>query len=176
MWFNPSSMLVRRDALLQCAGCDERVFTQDYALALRLALGFRFGISESSVAAAPDFGVIATDRLSSNKAQLLHDHNLSLLLFLEDRPDLSKRYRRQAWRRMAGRSWKWARREAGRPLWSRELALCLRALLPWAAHEPCWALLETFTATGRVRRRPAAELRRAGNIKRGSIPAANTWP
>jgi GT2 family glycosyltransferase len=161
MWFNPSTMLVRREALLECAGCDERVFIQDYALALRLASNCRFGCSDSSIVAAPDAAASAADRLSSNKAQLLHDLSLSLLLFLEDSPDLAAPYQRLARRQMAGRSWKWARRELGRPLWSREFALCLRALLPWGTHEPYWKLLETFTSTGVVRRHPIGELRRA---------------
>jgi glycosyltransferase involved in cell wall biosynthesis len=152
IWFTPSNLLVRRDALDASGGCDERVFVQDYTLALRLARQCRFGISDTSVVAAPDPAEVSADRVSANKAQILHDLNLALLLFIVDRPDLPGRYRRLALRRIAGRSWKWARREARRPLWSRELALCLGALLPWGAPEKCRELLNTFAAHGRVRR------------------------
>jgi glycosyltransferase involved in cell wall biosynthesis len=154
IWFTPSNLLVRREALQQSGGCDERVFVQDYSLALRLARRCCFGVTDTPVAAAPERTAIAADRLSANKAQILHDLNLAVLLFVEDNPDLAARYRRLAWRRVAGRSWKWARREAGRPLWSRELALCLGARLPWGAHRSCRRSLETFTAGGWVRRRP----------------------
>ena len=161
MWFTPSNMLIRRDALQQSGGCDERVFVQDYSLALRLARLFRFGVIDSAVFAAPEPEAIDADRVSSNKVQILHDLNLALLLFLEDWPDLPAHYRRLAWRRMIGRSWKWARREAGRPFWSRELALCLAAQVPWRAHEICWEFLETFIASGEVRRRHTPGFSRA---------------
>src|SRR5215831_7797327 len=52
IWFTPSNLLVRRDALQQSGGCDERVFVQDYSLALRLARHCRFGITDTPVAAA----------------------------------------------------------------------------------------------------------------------------
>jgi len=152
IWFTPSNLLVRRDALRQSGGCDERVFVQDYTLALRLARRCRFGITDTPVAAAPERTEIAADRLSANKAQILHDLNLALLLFIEDNPDLPACYRRTAWRRIAGRSWKWARREVGRPLCSHELALRLGAQLPWRAHRSCRESLATFVGGGLVRR------------------------
>jgi glycosyltransferase involved in cell wall biosynthesis len=154
IWFTPSNLLVRREALQASGGCDERVFVQDYSLALRLARECRFGISDTPIVAAPMRAENAGDRLSANKAQILHDLNLALLLFLEENPDLPAHYRRLAWRRIAARSWKWARRELGRPLWSRELVLCLGAQLPRGAHERCRELLRAFTGDGRVRRLP----------------------
>jgi glycosyltransferase involved in cell wall biosynthesis len=148
IWFTPSNMLIRRDVLAASGGCDERVFVQDYTLALRLAAFCRFGLSDSVVAATPEAG--DEQRLSTNKAQILHDLNLAMLLFLDDRPDLPARYRRLACRRMAGRAWKWARREAGRPLLSRELCWTLAAQLPWGGREPCRRLLGAFAAGGAV--------------------------
>src|SRR5215472_3527331 len=157
IWFTPSNLLIQRAALQQSGGCDERVFVQDYTLTLRLARCCRFGITGTPVAAAPERTGIAADRLSANKAQILHDLNLALLLFVEDNPDLPARYRRVAWRRISGRSWKWARREAGRALWSRELALCLGARFPWGAHERCRQLQHIFTAGGQIRRSVTSE-------------------
>jgi glycosyltransferase involved in cell wall biosynthesis len=151
IWFTPSNLLVRREALQASGGCDERVFVQDYTLALRLARLCRFGVSDTSIVAAPDPVEVTAGRVSANKAQILHDLNLALLLFIEENPELPARYRRLAWRRIAGRSWKWARREARRPLWSRELALHLGAQLPWGAHEKCRQFLEIFAAGGQVR-------------------------
>ena len=106
---------------------------------------------DTPIVAAPDPTEIAADRLSANKAQILHDLNLAILLFIEDNPDLPAHYGRRAWRRVAGRSWKWARREVGRPLWSHELALCLGGQFPWGAHEKCREFLKTFTESDRVR-------------------------
>jgi glycosyltransferase involved in cell wall biosynthesis len=152
IWFTPSNLLVRRETLQTSGGCDERVFVQDYTLALRLAQRCRFGLTDTSIVAAPDPVEVPADRVSANKAQILHDLNLALLLFIEDSPELPARHRRLAWRRIAGRSWKWARREVGRPLWSLELALHLGAQLPWGAHEKCRRFLETFAAGGQIRR------------------------
>lgn len=148
IWFTPSNMLVRRDALIATGGCDERIFVQDYALALRLAASCRFAVSDTIVMAAPR----AADpgRLSQNKAQILHDLSLALLLFLDDRPDLPARYRRMAVQRIAGRGWKWARREAGRPLLSRDFLSCLGAAL--GMRKAAWRSLAIFTESGRVRR------------------------
>jgi hypothetical protein len=128
------------------------VFVQDYTLALRLARVCRFGVSDTPIVAAPGRAELVPDRVSANQAQILHDLNLALLLFIEDSSDLPSYYRRIAWRRIAGRSWKWARREAGRPFWSRELALWFGAQLPWGAHESCRESLETFAVAGQVRR------------------------
>jgi glycosyltransferase involved in cell wall biosynthesis len=146
IWFTPSNMLVRRDALIAGGGCDERVFVQDYALALRLAASCRFGVCDSVVAAAPEAGDDA--RLSMNKAQILHDLNLAMLLFLDDRPALPARYRRLAWRRIAGRAWKWARREGGRPLFSQEAWWALAAHLPWGGRGPWRRQHAPFAANG----------------------------
>lgn len=158
MWFAPSHTLIRRTALAESGGCDERVFVQDYSLCLRLAAKCRFALSDAIVIAAPG---AADDphRLSRNKAQTLHDLNLALLLFLDERPELPARIRRMASRRIAGRSWKWARREAGRPLLSRELLSCLGTAL--GVREAAWRSLDIFAASGLVRRRPIADLRRA---------------
>ena len=152
IWFTPSNLLVQRGALLRSGGCDERVFVQDYSLALRLARRCPFGVTDTPVVAAPERIETGADRLSANKAQILHDLNLALLLFIEDNSDLPTRYRRIAWRRIAGRSWKWARREVGRPLWSHELALCLGAQFPWLARKSCRESLAAFAGGGLVRR------------------------
>jgi len=172
IWFTPSNMLVRREALQRSGGCDERVFVQDYTLALRLAQRCRFGISDTPIVAAPDPNEMGADRLSANKAQILHDLNLALLLFIDDNPDLPARYRRIAWRRVAGRSWKWARREARRQLWSRELALCLGAQFPWGARRSCWESLETFVGGGLVRRPAIAECALGDSLRESSRAAS----
>ena len=88
IWFTPSNLLVRREALQTSGGCDERVFVQDYTLALRLARLCRFGVSDTSIVAAPDPVEVTADRVSANKVQILHDLNLALLLFIEESPEL----------------------------------------------------------------------------------------
>ncbi|HJU15442.1 MAG TPA: glycosyltransferase family 2 protein [Stellaceae bacterium] len=147
IWFTPSNMLIRRAAWQQSGGCDERVFVQDYALALRLAAACRFAVSDTVVMRAP----AAAAGLSRNKAQILHDLNLALLLFLEDRPELPAHYCRAGLRRIAQRAWKWARREAGRGALSRDSLTCLGAAL--GGREAVWKSLDIFAASGVVRRR-----------------------
>ncbi|NWH07827.1 MAG: glycosyltransferase [Alphaproteobacteria bacterium] len=107
---NPSMMMVRKDIFRQAGGADERVFIQDYSLWLRCAAITTFARVERDICFLPP---PSTERLSQSKAQILHDINLALALFLEDNPKLPRPYINRAARRAAARAWLWARRERG---------------------------------------------------------------
>lgn len=115
MPFNPSCVLARTAEMQACGGSDERVFVEDYSLALRMALRGRFVRLGATVAFAP-----ASDprRLGTHGAQTLHDINLALARFLDAHPDIAPRCRRLAAKRALTRSWLWAHRRGGRSVLS----------------------------------------------------------
>lgn len=150
-YFNPSCILGRREDFLRAGGSDERVFIQDYSLALRLARLGKFVELDKTIYLSPQ---IAADRLSDNGAQILHDLNLSLGLFLKDYPGLSPQFIKTAAYRATSRAWKWARREQGAALFSRYHRLLLSSLFapPSQAATLCLASCGSFQESGRVRR------------------------
>jgi hypothetical protein len=150
MSFNPSCVLARTAELQASGGCDERVFVEDYSLALRMALRGRFVRLGATVAFAP-----ASDprRLGTDGAQTLHDINLALADFLDAHPGIPPRCRRLATRRALTRAWLWAHRRAGRSVLSRAFLrfafsrLRLDAGGPDAIRRSCRA----FRTTDRIR-------------------------
>lgn len=109
--FNPTQFMARTDALRQVGGCDERVvFSQEYALTMRLARQWDFLKLDATIAFLPE--TVGT-RLSHNKGRQLQRVTRAVQLFLEDHPDLPWRLRQQVARRIAYRSWKYHRRIDG---------------------------------------------------------------
>ncbi|TVR95716.1 MAG: glycosyltransferase family 2 protein [Rhodospirillales bacterium] len=135
----PSMWLAKTEVVKSVRGCDTGVFIQDYSLELRMARATAFARVDGDVFHAP---TRAPGRLSDNEAQTLHDVNLALARFVDEHPDLDLRYRRLAWRRAAGRAWKWAFKRAGRTVFSKEcfrhIESCVRPGAP-----PPRRLLET---------------------------------
>jgi glycosyltransferase involved in cell wall biosynthesis len=150
-YFNPSCILGRREDFLRAGGSDERVFIQDYSLALRLARLGKFVELDKTIYLSPQ---IAADRLSDNGAQILHDLNLSLGLFLQDQPGLSPQFIKAAAYRATSRAWKWARREQGASLFSQYHRLLISSLFapPSKGAALCLTSCGSFQESGRVRR------------------------
>lgn len=113
---NLSPTLIDRAAYWAAGGCDERIFTQDYSLLLRLSWRAAAADLGIPVCASP---VAAPGRVSDDVGRMLRDTNLSLLHFLEATPGLPRRHRRILLDRAFGRAWKWQHRRLGRPLGSR---------------------------------------------------------
>jgi glycosyltransferase involved in cell wall biosynthesis len=109
--FNPTQFLARTDALRQVGGCDERVvFSQEYALTMRLARHWDFLKLDTTIAYLPE--TVGT-RLSHNKGRQLQRVTRAVELFLRDFPELPWVLRQQVARRIAYRSWKYHRRIDG---------------------------------------------------------------
>lgn len=140
-----SQTLFRTAAVREAGGCDERVFVEDYSLALRLSrLG---GIATLPLTTA--FGPAADDSriMVSLRHQLLHDYTLSLSLFLRQYPELAQRFGRIALRRAAGRAEKWVRREGGGEASALPYTLLrLRSYLPLPGHDHAACIERTLAA------------------------------
>lgn len=107
-FFTPTHMLFRRDLLDNGHGCDERVYIQDYSIALRLARAAPFAIEPDAVFYAP---AQAENRMSKNVGQTLHDLNAAMYYFFNESPDLDPGLVTYGIKRATGRAWRWARRE-----------------------------------------------------------------
>lgn len=144
----PSNSLFSADAARSVGGCDARVFTQDYSLVLRLATVGSFVRVGAIVALCP---AVAEGRVNDGGPQCLHDANLSVAYFLEERR-VSAALARGAVRRATTRAYHWARRREGTGLFSYWAWLRLLAELPYPAiglvKESCGA----FTLSQPVRR------------------------
>ena len=104
-----SGTLFSKEAFEAAGGCDERVFAEDFSLCLRIAHCRDIALLDAVTCYGPadEPGRIMTGR----KNQLLHDYNAALYWFLKDHPELPLELQRLAFRRAAGRAWKWASRE-----------------------------------------------------------------
>lgn len=112
--FNPTQFLARTDALRAVGGCDERVvFSQEYALTMRLARQWDFLELDAVIAYWPE---VVGARLSNNQGRQLQRVTRAVQLFLEDYPDTPWSLRQYISRRMAYRAWKYHRR-ANRAFW-----------------------------------------------------------
>ena len=126
---NSSGWLAKSDVVRKSCGCDTRVFIQDVSIELRLSLFSDFAQVNRPVFLAPE---AAPGRLSDNQAQILHDYNLAVCLFITDHPELSIEHRRLAVQRIFGCAWKWRRRrESGSLLTSREFWAFAASRLGW---------------------------------------------
>jgi glycosyltransferase involved in cell wall biosynthesis len=109
--FNPTQFLARTAALRAVGGCDERiVFSQEYALTMRLARRWDFLELDATVAFLPK--EVGT-RLSTNEGRQLQRVTRAVELFLSDHPDTPWALRQRVARRMAYRAWKYHKRIDG---------------------------------------------------------------
>jgi len=109
---SPSLCLVSAAAAGRVGGCDERVFTQDYSLFLRLA-----GMGPFLRVAAPIAlcAAEAPGRVNDGGPQVLHDVNAALFHFLRENP-VPRPMARAAVYRGLRRAWRWTTRREGRRL------------------------------------------------------------
>jgi glycosyltransferase involved in cell wall biosynthesis len=113
--FNPTQFMARRQALVAVAGCDERiVFSQEYALTMRLARQWPLVSVEATIAFLPDE---VAGRLSNNEGRQLQRVTRSLAYFLRDYPDTPWALKQYMAKRVAYRAWKYLHRTE-RPFWA----------------------------------------------------------
>jgi glycosyltransferase involved in cell wall biosynthesis len=113
---NLTPTLIDRALYWEVGGCDERLFTQDFSLLLRLSWRETPAMVDRVVSASPEE---SGDRVSGNQRLMLKEINQAMLYFLADHPGLSRRQRRIALERAFGRAWKWQRRKLGASIGSR---------------------------------------------------------
>lgn len=113
---NLTPTLVGRARYWEVGGCDDRLFTQDFSLLLRLGWREAPAAFDTVVSASPEW---AAGRVSSNQRLMLKEINAAMLYFLAETYGLPLGVRYTAVERAFGRAWKWQRRRRGATLLSR---------------------------------------------------------
>lgn len=115
-----STTIIDRELVVKVGGCDERVFVQDYSLALRLSrLANKFVSVNKLISHNVDAG---QKRLSGNKLQENHDTAAARYLFVRDNLDISYEYKYLVLRLFLRKAFKWHLRHGGvRTIWSKHM-------------------------------------------------------
>jgi len=113
---NLTPTLIGRDLYWEAGGCDERLFTQDFSLLLRLSWREAPAMIDRVVSASP---AESGGRVSGNQRLMLKEINQAMLYFLRETPGLPFGVRRRAIERACGRAWKWRHRHRGASIGSR---------------------------------------------------------
>lgn len=134
--FNPTQFIVRTELVRAVGGCDERVVhSQEYSLTLRLAHKWSFLKMNTPVAFIPRH---VPGRLGGNTGQQLKRVSLTCAYFISDHPDLPYFIKQFACRRIAGRAWRYARRERKAGINSTWFWHYLRSRLPFYGGQACF--------------------------------------
>lgn len=126
--FNPTQFLARLDSLKMARGCDERVVhSQEYSLTLRMARLAPFLKVDAPVAFLPKH---VPGSLGVNQGRQLRRVTLAVANFVRDYPDLPNDIKTFACRRVAGRAWKFQKRNHGATLLSPWFWRYMKSKLP----------------------------------------------
>ncbi|WP_417789366.1 glycosyltransferase family 2 protein [Terasakiella pusilla] len=108
-----------RKSLFEKAGlCDERIFSQDHSLFIRLAGQGHLAQVFHEVCVSPKD---EPGRIMNNEAQVVHDATLALAHYVADHQDqMTQAQRFAAQKKILARVWKWARKTHGASLFSAE--------------------------------------------------------
>jgi glycosyltransferase involved in cell wall biosynthesis len=141
---NPTQLLVRRSALEQTGGAEERVWnSMEVGLMLKLA---RLGPFVRAPEVLSFIRTGMSDNLSANQRKLLQESMQHAALFLKDFPDTAPALQRQAAIRIAKRTWLWQLRKRGAGSLSvhslRRLWAYSPASKPLGVIEACHAAME----------------------------------
>lgn len=111
-----------RKSLFDAAGlCDERIFSQDHSLFIRLAGQGHLAQIFHEVCLSPKD---EPGRIMNNEAQVVHDASLALAYYVADHQDrMTPAQRFAAQKKILARVWKWARKQHGASLLSAEFLL-----------------------------------------------------
>ncbi|NVK19879.1 MAG: glycosyltransferase [Methylocystaceae bacterium] len=117
-----SHCLFKKSYFEQAGCCDERVFSQDHSLFIRLAaLGELSQIFHPVCVSPKD----EPGRIMNNEAQVVHDATLALAYHVAENPNLNPKHRFAAQKKILARIWKWAKKHHGAGFLSAEFSLYL---------------------------------------------------
>ncbi|MEE3047263.1 MAG: glycosyltransferase family 2 protein [Pseudomonadota bacterium] len=122
-----TNVMMRTSAFREVGGCDDELFVQDVSLPLRFAKKHKMAKVDLLAVLGPrEVG----GRVQGRHAEMVYTMSASMYHFLRDNPDVASHLQRIAFKRCAGRAWKWAKRNNGKTFFSREFGLYLLSCLP----------------------------------------------
>lgn len=110
-----SHCLFRKSIFVQAEGCDERLFSQDHSLFLRLSALGRLAQVRHVVCSAPRD---EPGRIMNNSLQVMHDATKAIAYLLADGRVITHRNRKLAQRKILSRLKRWSRKNEPSPLFS----------------------------------------------------------
>lgn len=117
-----SHCLFKRALFKKTGGCDERVFSQDHSLFIRLSTHGKLAQVRHRVCLSPRN---EPGRIMNNNAQVIHDSSIALAYHLLDHHNLSVKQKKAAQKKIISRVWKWAKKEHKAGIFSSEFMLYL---------------------------------------------------
>lgn len=102
-----SHCLFKKSLFDQAGGCDDRIFSQDHSLFIRLSAQGNMAQVRHVVCLSPQD---EPGRIMNNSAQVAHDSTLALAYYLQDHPELTPKLYQKAQKKITARTWKWAKR------------------------------------------------------------------
>lgn len=107
-----STAIIDRMLMLSVSGCDERIFVQDYSIALRIAQYTKF----LSINALVSYNIDQSQsRLSSNKLQENHDTAAARAFYMLDNMKIDYKYKYIGLRKQLRKAWSWHRKQKAIP-------------------------------------------------------------
>lgn len=117
-----SHCLFKKTYFVDAGCCDERLFSQDHSLFIRLsALGQLSQVFHEVCVSPKD----EPGRIMNNEAQVVHDATLALAYHVQDNMNLTQYQRHAAQKKIVSRVWKWAKKVHGVSIFSQEFLLFL---------------------------------------------------
>lgn len=130
-----TSTMIRTQAFKDIQGCDPSVFVQDFSLPLRLSRFHKMGTSDLLSVIGPR---AVEGRILDAQATVIHDLSATMYHFLRDNVDVEADLQRLAFKRCAGRAWKWAKREQKKTILCKAFYLYVLAQLPFWSKTASW--------------------------------------
>jgi glycosyltransferase involved in cell wall biosynthesis len=129
-----TSTMVRTSTFKEMGGADPEVFVQDVSIPLRVAKNGRMGSTDLLAVIGPRD---VDGRMMGAHATMVYTMSANMYHFLRDNPDTPSDLQCLAFKRCAGRAWKWAKREQKKSFISREFYLFLMSQLSiWSQTAP----------------------------------------
>jgi glycosyltransferase involved in cell wall biosynthesis len=115
-----SHCLFKKSYFIDAGGCDERIFSQDHSLFIRLSALGQLSQVFHEVCTSP---MDEPGRIMNNEAQVVHDATLALAYHVKDNVNMTPCQRNVAQKKIVSRVWRWAKKVHGVSMFSQEFLL-----------------------------------------------------
>jgi len=130
-----TSTMVRTSLFKEIGGADADVFVQDVSIPLRVSRTGRMGSTDLLAVIGPRD---VDGRMMGAHATMVYTMSANMYHFLRDHSDVPADLQRLAFKRCAGRAWKWAKREQKKSIFCSAFYLYMMAQLPFWSKTAPW--------------------------------------
>jgi len=130
-----TSTMVRTSTFKEMGGADPEVFVQDVSIPLRVSKTGRMGTTDLLAVIGPRD---VEGRMMGAHPTMVYTMSANMYHFLRDNTDVPADLQRLAFKRCAGRAWKWAKREQNKTMLCKAFYLYVMARLPFWSKTANW--------------------------------------